>query len=208
MAVLDTQVDPPTLRRVSYLDTPDLALHRRGVVLRVRLTEGVGADVVVKLRKPVLQAGELANRKLTIELDALPTAVLWSGTLKRRLQPDDAHHALRSRCAARRLLTKAQRQLLSSAAGGLDVDDLVTLGPVDVVRLSSRYAGGRIAVESWTYPDRSRVVELSAKCCPQQFPEIAAALRNLIVQRSITLSRLQTTKTRISLQCLAQHLAP
>src|SRR4051794_41256151 len=41
------------IRMVAFFDTPDLALHRAGVVVRARRLQGKGDDSVVKLRPVV-----------------------------------------------------------------------------------------------------------------------------------------------------------
>ena len=58
------------LRQVFFLDTPDLALNRQGLVVRARRSQGKGDDSVVKLR-PVVPA-------------ELPKAVRRSADVRRR----------------------------------------------------------------------------------------------------------------------------
>ena len=85
MSVLGIEIDPPRQRRVHYLDTPDLALHRRGVIVRARIADtGRGDDVVVKLRGRPPQIPRRPSN-LAVELDALPLEVAWAASLKRRL---------------------------------------------------------------------------------------------------------------------------
>jgi hypothetical protein len=203
MSVLDGMVQPLQLRLVHYLDTPDFALHRRGIVVRTRVTDGVGEDVVVKLRRATPQAQQ-SVRGLATELDLLPDAAIWSASLKRRLGPGQVQESIGRRRPARHLLSPAQRALLLTATGdGVDIGELVVLGPVNVVRLTSGRPGNRIDLESWVYPDGSHVVELSAKCRPARSRRIVATMRDLIDDRRIVLSRQQTTKTQILMQCLA-----
>jgi hypothetical protein len=84
----------------------------------------------------------------------------------------------------------------------VDVDGLVVLGPVDVVRLTSGRPGRRVVVESWGFPDGSGIVELSAKCRPARSARTAAVVRDLITVRGIPLAPTQETKTQTSLQRL------
>jgi len=208
MSVLDMRVQPLQLRLVHYLDTPDFALHRRGIVVRTRATDGVGDDVVVKLRRGAPQVRR-SVRGLDVELDVLPDAAIWSAGLKRRLRPGQVQKSIGRRRPARHLLSPAQRALLLIAAGdGFDIDELVVLGPVNVVRLTSGKPESRIDVESWLYPDGSRVVELSAKCRPARSRRVAATMRDLIGDRRIVLSREQTTKTQMFMQRLTSLSVP
>jgi hypothetical protein len=203
LSVLDVRVDRPQLRLVHYLDTPDLTLYQRGIIVRTRVTDGVDEDVVVKLRYAEPQVKRRV-RGLTLELDVLPDVAIWSASMKRRLRPGLVLESIGQPHPAQRLLSRRQQAVLRTAAGpGFDVDDLVVLGPVNVVRLTSGEFEKRIDVESWIYPDGSQVVELSVKCRPTRSRRVAAALRELIADRRIVMSRHQTTKTQI----LMQHFA-
>jgi hypothetical protein len=94
--------------------------------------------------------------------------------------------SIRRRRPARHLLSPAQRALLLTATGdGVDIGELVVLGPVNVVRLTSGRPGNRIDLESWVYPDGSHVVELSAKCRPARSRRVVATMRDLINDRRI-----------------------
>lgn len=203
LSVLDVRLDRPQLRLVHYLDTPDLALHRRGIIVRIRVTDGVDEDVVVKLRHTEPQVRQGVHG-IQLELDVLPDVAIWSASIKRHLRPGMVLDSIGHRHPAQRLLSRSQRALLRAAAGdGFDIDDLVVLGPVNVVRLTSGKFENRIDVESWIYPDGSHVVELSVKCRPTCSHRVAAGLRQLIADRRIVMSRQQTTKTQV----LMQHLA-
>jgi hypothetical protein len=207
LSVLGPVVDPPRVRRVHYLDTPDLELLRNGVVVRARVTGGAGArpceEVVVKLRRPAPHRRSRAGR-LPVELDALPAEVTWAASLRRRLAEGEVHAAVDRRRPARHLLGKEQRALLCSVVGDeLDIDGLVAMGPVDVVRLTSGRSGDRIGIESWTLPDSTRLLELSAKCRPGRSRKVAAQVRELIADHGIVLSDRQVTKTQMSLHRIA-----
>ena len=141
-----------------------------------------------------------------MELDVLPDVAIWSASIKRRLRPGQLLESIGQRHPAQRLLSTRQRALIHTAADdGIDVDDLVALGPVNVVRLTSGEFENRIDVESWIHPDGSQVVELSVKCPPTRSRRVAAALRELIADRRIAMSRQQTTKTQIVMQHVASQ---
>jgi hypothetical protein len=219
VSVLGAKVKPPVLRTIHYLDTPDRALSSRGVVVRTRVSraadgagEGAGdvavGDVVVKVRRPRPHRRQ-PTRRLPVELDALPADLTWSASTRRQREPDRIRAALTRARPGRHLLSRSQRALVRSVAGpGVD-DELVALGPVEVVKLrsakGSRSAecGSRISIEAWSYPDGTHIVELSAKCRPDQSPRLAEAVRQLITDHGIALSGRQSSKTHISLQRLS-----
>ena len=202
MSVLGTKVGRPRMRRVYYFDTPDLELHRRGVIVRARVTDIRGEDVAVKVRHPAPERLRCPNG-LAVELHALPLETAWSASRRRRLRSGTIERALVRHRPVRHLLGKRQRALLASLAGEeIDVDNLLVLGPVQVVRLRSGSAKERIGVEGWVLPDGSRIVEVSAKCHPARSCSAAARFRDLIRAHGIDLAGQQSTKTRISLERL------
>lgn len=203
MAVLGVEVDLPRVRRVHYLDTPDLALLHRGVIVRARATAGIGEEVVVKLRRPRPHRRRRTSG-LALELDALPAEVAWAASLRHCLDAGQIGRAVGRRRPARHLLAAPQRNLLRSVVDDeIDVDGLVALGPVEVVRVTSGGPGDRIGIESWTLPDSSRILELFAKCRPARARQVVDQVRGLIVDHGIVLADRQVTKTQMSLQRIA-----
>jgi hypothetical protein len=209
LAVLGAEVDPPRIRRIHYLDTPDLALQRRGVIVRARITEtsgrdGAAGDVVVKLRRPAPLAPPRSTG-VVVELDALPVDVAYALSMKRRLPGAEIERGLARRRPARHLLGKKQRAMLRRLTGArIDLDELVVFGPVDAVRVTAGRVGDRLGVESWALPDGSRIVELFAKCSPVHAARTAARLRDLIDGHRIAVADCQDTKTRMTLERLVE----
>lgn len=206
--LLGDRVRSPLLRTVHYLDTPDLALARHGVIVRVRTPrspEGrVGADVVVKVCGPSRR-----SRGLYRELDALPGATRFTASLARTRGAAAASRALVAPCPAARLLSRTQRALVRSAAGGVvgDLDRMVVWGPVDTVRLRSRGGPDRVAVESWRFPDGSSVVELSAKCRPGRCGRVTRVLGQLVADGQVRPCRRQRTKTQLAFRAFGSGAA-
>ena len=60
----------------------------------------------------------------------------------------------------------AASALLGVCAGGVHLDDLRILGPINVlkVKCAPKGYGRRLVAELWLYPDGSRILELSTKC--------------------------------------------
>jgi hypothetical protein len=201
------------LRQVCFFDTPDLALNKRGLVVRARRIQRKPGDAVVKQR-PVDPATVPPDLRQTagfaVELDAMPGGFICSGSLKAKVEDLKIRETWAGRQPLRKLFTKQQRAFYASVApDGLMLDDLSTLGPVTVLKLKFVPAdlGRRLVAELWNYPDGSRILELSTKCLPNEPFEVAAATRAFLVQHGIDLSAAQQTKTKAALTFFAKQLA-
>ena len=210
-AALALGMDPldAHIRMVYFLDTPELALLERGIVVRARRVQGRNDDSVVKLRPVVpgdLPAALRKSPAFNVEVDALPGAFVCSASMKGR--PGDG---LVARVAAgdepiRKLFSKDQRDVFKARAPqGVGLDDLTLLGPFLVLKL--KYTpdafGRRLVAELWLYPDGSRILELSTKCEPRDAFRAAAESRAFLSQHGIDLTGDQETKTRRALQFAA-----
>lgn len=204
ITALDADPLDARIRQVYFLDTPDLRLHRQGVILRARRTQRRADDTVIKLRRsdPADHLTRSPRRpSLQVELDALPGTLAWSAALKRRWCAGAVQAAVGGNAPLRTLFSPAQRALLRRAAGKVGIDALTVLGPVTVtkLRINDVCPGARTALETWRYPDGSQVMELTTKCLPSRAVRIAAATANLLSERGIAPSELQRTKTGTSL---------
>ena len=63
-----------------------------------------------------------------------------------------------------------------------------------------------MVAELWTYPDGSRILELSTKCEPSSAFAVAAEARAFLVERGIDVTGVQQTKTKTALEYFAQEL--
>jgi hypothetical protein len=207
MDPLDAQI-----RQVVFFDTPELALDKQGLVVRARRVQGKGDDSVVKLR-PVVP-GELPARirKSTgfrVEVDALPGGYVCSGTLKRPLDRDAVRSALGGDRPVRKLFSKEQRAFFADhVEGGVELDDLVALGPILVLKLrfTPGDLGRKLVAELWTYPDGSRVLELSTRCGTGDAFQVAAEMRAFLASRQVDVTGEQETKTRKALTYFARAM--
>lgn len=207
-------VDPlnARLRQVYFFDTPDLALDKAGVVVRARRTQNAPDDTVVKLR-PV-EPGDLppklrANPDFNVEVDVMPGSFVCSGSFKGRAKAD-VRETLAGQRAFRKLFSKQQRSFYAAhAPAELDLDDLAVLGPINVLKLKLVPAGldRKLALEMWFYPDGSRILELSTKCAPQDWFEVATTSRDHLAGLGLDVSGEQSTKTRTALEYFAGLLA-
>lgn len=208
------EIDPleAQIRQVFFLDTPDLALNRAGVVARARRVQGRDSDSVVKLR-PVVPADLprkfRASEHFVVEVDAMPGGYVCSGTMKEMLPPTAVLPSVTGKRPLSKLFSKEQRAFFATyAPEGMSLDDLSVLGPIFVLKLKLRPKGypRRLVVEMWMYPDGSRIVELSTKCLPGQGLSVAVETREFLAGLGIELSGDQQTKTKAALEFFAAEL--
>jgi hypothetical protein len=195
---LEAELLDAELRHVYFFDTPELALYQGGVIVRGRDQPG---DSVVKLR-PVdpatLEASLRAAKRFRVEIDAMPGGYLCSASYKRSLAPENLRSVVERRRPVSDLLSPKQRWILSDhSPGRLTPDDLTVLGPVHVMKLKAAPRGLRpkYAVELWMFPDGSRILELSTRCKPQRFFDIATEAREFLSERGLSLDGNVETKT-------------
>ena len=207
-------VDPldAQIRQVYFFDTPELDLNRAGVVVRGRRVQGKRGDTVVKLRPVVPEQVPKRLRKspaFVVEVDAVPGSFVCSGTLKAKVDNAEVRNIAFGRTSLESLLSDEQRKLFTEhAPEGITLDDLAVLGPILVLKLKFQPEGyaGQMVLEVWSYPDSSRVLELSTKCKPREAFQVAAETRVFLTKRGIDLAGDQETKTKKALAFFAQRL--
>jgi hypothetical protein len=159
---LDAQI-----RQIVFFDTPDLALNQRGVVLRARRIQRKPGDSVVKLR-PV-QPAQLSpdvrqSPGFGVEVDAMPGGFVCSGAMKAEVDDALALQVLRGEKPIRRLFSRPQRALFADhAPGDIRLDDLVILGPINILKLKFAPDGGRTLVLSGRLTDPRALSQVPAR---------------------------------------------
>jgi hypothetical protein len=201
------------IRLVSFFDTPDLQLNKRGLIVRARRVQGREDDTVIKLRPVVPDEMPEKFRRapgMFVELDAMPGGYVVSASMKARLDgATEVKRRIEGKRATRKLFTKAQRAFYEAyAPEGLGLDDLTLLGPIFVVKLNTTPPDFRrkLVAELWLYPDGARILELSTKCKPAQMFQVALEARAFLTERGIDLSGEQQTKTASALKQFSQNL--
>jgi hypothetical protein len=198
---LDAQI-----RQVYFFDTPDLALHAHGVVVRARRVQRRGDDSVVKLRPVVpseLPAKLRASRDLVVEVDAMPGGYVCSASLRGALGTTDVKEVAGDGRPVSKLFSKQQRAFFDAhAPEGIGLDDLSVLGPINVFKLKSPPGpyGRRLVVEFWLYPDYSRILELWTKVAPAETFQAVAQGRAFLAEKGLDLTGEQQTKTKTALR--------
>ena len=207
------EIDPleAQLRQVFFFDTPDLALNKKGVVLRARRVQKKGDDSVVKLR-PVIPS-ELPSRvrkspSFGVEVDAMPGGFVCSGSMKGTPR-EDVRGTIVGKKPLRGLFSKEQRAFYAEhAPEGVELEGLSVFGPIFVFKLKFAPAGydRKLVAEMWLYPDYSRILELSTKCATSETFQVAAEARSFLAERGVELGGDQETKTKKALEFFAKEL--
>ena len=199
------------IRQVFFFDTPELALYEKGVVARARRVQKRGDDSVVKLRPVVpsqLDESLRQSPNMVVEVDAMPGGFVCSASLKRSLGTTEVREAARGERKHRKLFSKEQRAFFAEhAPEGIVLDELVMLGPINVMKLKFSPAGydRRLVAELWMYPDYTRILELSTKCAPAETFDVAARTRAFLTDQGIDVTGEQQTKTRTALKFFAKR---
>lgn len=207
MDALDAQI-----RQVFFFDTPDLTLDANGVVVRARRVQRKGDDSVVKLRPVVpseLPAPIRKSPNFGVEVDAMPTGFVCSGSMKNALGVGAVKEYLSGARPIKKLFSKEQRALFAEhAPEGITFDDLEVLGPIFVMKLKYVPEGfpRSLVSEMWLYPDDRWILELSTKCAPAEAFQTAGETRAFLTSRGVTLAGEQQTKTRTALEFFAGRL--
>ena len=201
LAVTALELDPldAQIRQVFFFDTADLALNQRGVVVRARRIQGRNDDSVIKVR-PVVPAELSTARKsksLTVEVDAMPGGFVCSASMKATLGRTDVKEVAAGTRAIHKLYTKQQQSFFRANAPDFELDDLVRLGPITVLKQKLRPE---------EYPDGARILELSSRCAPVNAFQVAAELKAFLVGRGLEISGDQQTKTATALKYFASEL--
>lgn len=206
-------IDPldAQIRQVVFFDTPDLELNKAGLVVRARRIQGRDGDTVVKLRPVVPDDLSPELRKspaFGVEVDALPGGYVCSASMKGVALSGEVREVIKGERPIRKLFTKEQRGFFAAnAPDGIELDSLVTLGPINVFKLKSiqQDLGRRLVVEQWNYPNGSRIVELSTKCLPGEAFQVAAEVRIFLASKGIDVTAEQATKTATALSFFAKE---
>jgi hypothetical protein len=207
-------VDPleAQIRQVYFFDTPDLALNKRGLVVRARRVQKKGDDSVIKLRPVVpteLPDDLRASENFFVEVDAMPGGFVCSGSMKRALGLNVVRPTVLGDRPLRKLFSKEQRKLYEAhAPEGVALDDLAILGPIFVLKLRwvPEELARKVVAELWFYPDNSMILELSTKCAPNEAFQVAAEARVYLAKHGVEPSAEQETKTKKALEFFAAEL--
>ncbi|HEX7811670.1 MAG TPA: hypothetical protein VF460_07155 [Burkholderiales bacterium] len=192
-------------RQAFFFDTPDLALNRAGLVVRVRRTQGGTADTVIKLRPvdPATIDKELRRSdSFKVEVDVMPGGFVCSASFKGVCPTKDARDVAAGLAPVSSLFSKEQRAFFKAhAPAKVNLDKLTVLGPTFVLKAKHQPKDfdRRIVVEMWLYPDGSRILEVSTKGLPVEAFQVAATFKAYLAKLGVSLAAKQETKTKAAL---------
>ncbi len=192
-------------RQAFFFDTPDLALNRAGLVIRVRRTQGGTADTVIKLRPvdPATIDAELRrSASFKVEVDVMPGGFVCSASFKGVCPSKDARDVTAGTARLSSLFSKEQRAFFKAhAPANISLDALTVLGPTFVLKAKHQPKDfdRRIVVEMWLYPDGSRILEISTKALPNEAFQVAATFKNYLATMGVSLAARQETKTKAAM---------
>ncbi len=109
----------------------------------------------------------------------------------------------------RKVFTPEQRAFYAAnAPDGIALDDLMPLGPLNVLKLRFIPEGlqRRMVAELWFYPNGSRILELSTKCKPGEAFQVVTEMRVFLTGKGVSLAGVQETKTRTALEHFSKVL--
>jgi hypothetical protein len=199
-------------RQAFFFDTPNLDLFKAGVVVRARRIQGGRGDTVVKLRPvdPNQIDPELRrSASFKIELDVMPGGFVCSASFKGACTGKEVLDMSAGKVPLSSLFSKGQRAFYKAhAPTGIDMDSLVVLGPVFLLKATHRPKDydSDVIVEMWLYPDGSRILEVSTKCLPEETFQAIAEFKAYLARCGIALSGAQEPKTRAALEYFQAHL--
>lgn len=212
-SVLDTDPSHARPRRVYYLDTPDLALRRHGVLARVRSGGTRPGDSVVKLR-PLVPGGVppevRQSAAFTAEVDLTPGGFVCSGSLKASTGMFDVDRIIARGRGLGALFTRPQLALLAERVpGAISVDGLTAFGPVVMRRVRMRPDGlsRPLDVQQWDYPDGTRLLELSTRSSADDLVDVTTRTARFLEQHGIRRSKPCPTKADQTLEFFAHWQA-
>lgn len=193
-------------RQAFFFDTPDLALNRAGLVVRLRRTQGGTADTVIKLRPvdPATIDAELRrSASFKIEVDVMPGGFVCSASFKGVCVSKEARDVTAGSARLSSLFSKEQRAFFKAhAPAGISLDALTVLGPTFVLKAKHQPKDfdRRIVVEMWLYPDGSRILEVSTKALPSEAFQVAATFKAYLAKIGVSLAARQETKTKAAME--------
>jgi hypothetical protein len=140
----------------------------------------------------------------------MPGGYVCSASLKTACRNDEVQTVARGERPLRKLFSKEQRKFFAAhAPEGLELDELSLLGPILVLKLKFRPADydRKLVAELWSYPDNSRILELSTKCAPAEAFQVSLDSKAFLRDRGVELSGEQQTKTKTALEYFSKSLS-
>jgi hypothetical protein len=204
-------VDPEPRRFIYFFDTPDLDLHRAGVIVRARRAVGEAHDCTVKLR-PV--EPEMVSREwrgypgFKIETDASEHDMVKSASFTMPVRKGLIKRVAAGEASVADLLDDAQRRFLSKMTKReLDFSVMALLGPLSAHRWKFPHPGcpWPMTIELWERADGARLMEASIKAPVAQAAFAIGGYMSFLAEVGAERDTAQQAKTRWALEYYAQQ---
>jgi len=199
-------------RYVYFYDTPDLDLHRAGIITRARRVVGDQHDSTVKFR-PVIP-DHVASKWRTfsdfkIEADASEKGVTKSASFSMPVRKGVIKRIAAGEIAIEELFTKDQQAfLLSMANRNIDFSTMMVFGPLRAHRWKFEDPGcpWPITAEVWVREDGARMMEASIKAPVVQAAAAMGGFTAFLAEFGAERDVEEQAKTRWALMYYAEKL--
>jgi hypothetical protein len=168
------------LRQIYFFDTREANLTRQGIRVWLVRTQRCAARAGITLCPSAPEDVLQQAHGFRIEIDAVPGGYRWAAATRSAVDDADARAAIAGSYPVGKLFTKRHRGLI--AASTSDTDSLALLGSITVLRMRFAPTGfsRRYVAELRSYPNGSRVLELTTKCDLTSMFDVAAEARALL----------------------------
>jgi hypothetical protein len=196
-----------TVGRIFLFDTEELGLSKQGAIVRVR--QGRDNDLTVKVRLPAGDKGvdaSMLRKHFPCEVDRTAAGEDIAYSVGRKYKPHRAPELGEDISGA---LSPPQKRLLLEAGVSIDWSRVKRLANIRLSKWESAAEPSfrRLALELWESPG-GQILELSAKVEPGTGASKYAELQRLLVEKGLTLSASQGTKTSLILENLTHPASP
>lgn len=204
-------------RNIYFLETDDLAISRKGIILRLRQNPGKKDDSTVKLRGK--EAVDLPDQEFPLsdngEESKLETdrviggkeARSFSITVKQR--GGEVADLREGKRELKELFSDKQEKFLSKYAQGVDWRNARLLGPVKAEKWEFRSDGFpyELTAELWHLPgcEQEQMLEFSTKVDQSDAKGAERDLLELMKKKDVALSASPESKTQTVLKCLLKQ---
>jgi hypothetical protein len=199
-------------RYIYFFDTPQLSLHREGIITRARRVIGDQHDSTVKFRPVVPQEVGKRWRRYAgfkIEADVSEKGLVKSASFSMPVSKGAIKEVVAGRKAVKSIFTREQEAFMQEFAGRkITFDRLVVLGPLLAQRWRFDDPGcpWPITAELWKRADGRRMMELSIKSPVVQAAAAIGGFMAFLAEVGAERDQSQQTKTRWALDYYAAAL--
>jgi len=189
--------------RVYFFDTDDLALLKKGVIVRVR--QGTDNDLTVKVRVPTDRPAQLGEH-FPCETNITGAGEDTDYSVRRKYKRQQVQE---TGAEISRMLSPQQKRMLQATRVSIDWFRIKRIADIKLTKLETTVQSPlrKLALERWEWA-AGDVLELSAKAEPDTGQSEYEELQRLVKMKNLLLSARQGSKTSMVLETLTQHTSP